>query len=283
MKISVSRLRSYLLCSKQYEYRYELNLPPEFTSVNLAFGSAMHHSIAEYHQSLNTISTDEMFAEFNKYWRAVIEESEGAQREIRFKSESEETLLEKAQGLCAQYIQVFGDVVPKSPDDVEVLFEVPLFDPTSGLGSLQHSLSGKIDLVADNTIYEFKTSSRSASQKDADTSIQLTAYALAFEYLYDAPPEALKLVTLATTKEPKISIIQTQRWHKDYQCFVEMGIQVARAIESGIFFRNREYQYGCYNCEHEGKCLGFQMQMAGEEARRRQHDSHLRPLRSSPP
>ena len=258
MKISISRLRTFMLCSKQYEYRYETNAPPEFTSASLVFGSAMHHAVAEYHQSLNTLTDEAMFAEFRKYWNAVTESSQQTEREIRFKSDSEEVLLEKAQPLCAEYITTFKHIVPQSPDDVELLFEVPLFDPLSGWGTLEHSLTGKIDLVANGGIFEFKTSSRRASQREADCSIQLTAYALAYHYLYDEPPQSLKLVTLATTKTPKISVIETKRWYKDYGYIVEMGMAIARAIEAGIFFRNPEYLYGCHNCEHEQKCLGFQ-------------------------
>lgn len=90
------------------------------------------------------------------------------------------------KGMGFQGIQ---GMVPSSFDDVELLFEVPLFDPQSGWGTLDHSLTDKIDLVVDNSIYEFKTSARSASQTGADTSIQLTAYSLAYNYLYDEPPE----------------------------------------------------------------------------------------------
>ena len=260
MKISVSRLRTYMLCSKQYEYRYELSAPPEFMSSSLAFGGAIHHAIAEYHQSLNTLNGEEMFREFVKYWRAVVEDSQQANREIRFKSDSDQALMEKALALCAEYVKVFSDVVPQSPDDVELLFEVPLFDPLSGWGTLEHTLTGKIDLVANGCIYEFKTGSRRASQADADKSIQITAYTMAYHYLFDEPPEKLRLVTLTTTKTPKISLIETQRWYKDYQHIVEMGMAIARSIDAGIFYRNPEYLYGCYNCEHEQKCLGFQPQ-----------------------
>ena len=260
MKISISRLRTYMLCSKQYEYRYELSAPPEFTSASLVFGGAMHHAVAEYHQSLNTLTDEAMFCEFRKYFGAVIEDSEQSERGIRFKADSEEVLIEKAQTLCAEYILTFKNVVPQSPLDVELLFEVPLFDPLSGWGTLEHSLVGKIDLVANSGIFEFKTSSRSASQSEADSSIQLTAYALAYQYLYDEPPQTLKLVTLATTKTPKISVIETKRWYKDYGHIVEMGMAIAKAIEADIFFRNPEYRYGCRNCEHEQKCLGFQPQ-----------------------
>ena len=54
-------------------------------------------------------------------------------------------------------------------------------------------------------------------------------------------------------------MIETQRWFKDYQNLIDMAMQIARAIEHDIFYRNRETRWGCNNCEHEQKCLGFQL------------------------
>ena len=259
MHISVSRLRAYQLCPQRYYYRYIAGANDEFLSGNLFFGTAMHHAIAQYHLSNNRIGSNGMYREFLKYWNAVIEDCNYQQKPIRYKANPDE-LLNKAYDLCVEYVGQYKDVVPQSPDDVELLFECPLFCPESGFGSFEHTLTGKIDLVANGCVYEFKTASRTPSQNDADTSIQLTAYALAYQYLYDEPPETLKLVTLATTKTPKISVIETKRWYKDYGHIVEMGMAIAKAIKAGIFFRNPEYRYGCRNCEHEQKCLGFQPQ-----------------------
>ena len=263
MQISISRLRAYQQCSQKFYYRYIAAAKEEFLSANLFFGSAMHHAIKEFHQSQNTIGSNGMYREFLKYWQAVIEDCNQKQKSIRYPANPEE-LIDKAYGLCVEYVGAFKDIIPSSPDDVELMFECPLFCPESGFGSFEHTLTGKIDLVAGNSVYEFKTAARTTSQKDADSSIQLTAYALGYQYLYDQPPDHLFIVNLVKTKKPKIVKLETHRCGRDFGHLIDMATSIARAIENDIFYRNRETQWGCANCEHENKCLGFRPQEVKE-------------------
>ena len=50
---------------------------------------------------------------------------------------------------------------------------------------------------------EFKTASSTPTQNEADASIQLSAYAMAYQFLYDEPPEHLYMVALVKTKTPQ--------------------------------------------------------------------------------
>jgi len=63
-------------------------------------------------------------------------------------------------------------------------------------------------------------------------------------------------VTLVKTKVPKIQVLETTRSLADFQFLMEMAEGIVRSIETGLFFRNLEYVYGCHNCEHSRKCLG---------------------------
>lgn len=253
MEISISRLRTYLACPQLYRYRYVLLEEPEFHSADMLFGEAMHAAIAAFHRAKNNLTPDEMLAEFRQYWDAVIRDAQEREREVRFRGLDATELLVKAKDLCAEYVSQFQSV---KADDVELLFQTPLLDPTTGAGSLDHALTGRIDLVANRSLYEFKTSSRSYSQSEADISIQLTAYALAYEYLYGEPAEHLYLVALVKTKVPKIQVVETTRSPSDYQFLMEMAEGIVRSIEGNLFYRNLEYAYGCHNCEHARKCLG---------------------------
>ena len=253
MEISVSRLKTYLSCPQLYRYRYLTNEEPEFTPADMLYGEAMHHAVAEYHRSENTLNAEQMTARFTDFWEASLRHGAQIQREIRFRSDDQAVLVDKAQALCGLYVEQFQTA---QADDVELLFQVPLLDPNTGAGNLDHSLTGRIDLVANRSVYEFKTSSRSYAQSEADTSIQLTAYALAYEYLYDSKPEHLYLVALVKTKQPKIQIVETTRSLKDFQFLMEMAEGIAQAIEAEVFFRNLEYQYGCHSCDHCRKCVG---------------------------
>jgi putative RecB family exonuclease len=248
MQLSVSRLRAYMQCPMLYRWRYELGLEPEFTSADLVFGSAIHHAIAEFHGSSNTLDGLAMMSCFTDYWDAASANTNG----LRFKTPEEE-LIQKAAAMCEAYVDRFRDV---AADETELLFQIPLIDPASGAGDPAHSLNGCIDMVANGAIYEFKTSGRAHSQRDADQSIQLTAYSLAYEYLYDQPPKALHLVTLTKTKEPKVHVVSTQRNPKDYQRLMEMAEGVLEAIHEGIYYRNLEPMYGCGGCAYQRTCLG---------------------------
>ena len=112
-------------------------------------------------------------------------------------------------------------------------------------------------------IFEFKTAASTPSQTEADSSIQLTAYALAYHFLYDQPPESLCLVALVKTQQPKVISLQTIRCQKEFHNLVEMGIEIARAIEANIFYRNCETRWGCHSCEYEMICLGLPPQKEG--------------------
>jgi putative RecB family exonuclease len=248
MQLSVSRIRTYMQCPMLYRWRYDLAVEPEFTSADLVFGSAIHHAIAEFHGSSNTLDGPEMMSCFTDYWdaaRATVDD-------LRFRT-PEGKLVRKAAAMCEAYVNRFQDV---KADETELLFQIPLIDPASGAGDPSHSLNGCIDMVANGTIYEFKTSARSHSQRDADQSIQLTAYSLAYEYLYDEPAKGLHLVTLTKTKEPKVHVVSTQRNAKDYQRLMEMAEGVVEAFSEGIFYRDLESMYGCGGCSYRRTCLG---------------------------
>ena len=44
--VSVSQLKSFLLCSRAFEFRYVLGATPEHVPVPLAFGIAIHAALA---------------------------------------------------------------------------------------------------------------------------------------------------------------------------------------------------------------------------------------------
>jgi CRISPR/Cas system-associated exonuclease Cas4 (RecB family) len=254
VQISVSRLRAYLQCPQKFRFRYLDEAEPEFLSVHLLFGQALHYAIAAYHRSKNAIGGQGMQTEFARYWHAQKQLCQQQNQPIRG-IEAEGELFDKAYALCDAYAAEFRQLVPTTTQDVELLFDVPLIEPQSGYGTPNHSLTGKIDLIADASVYEFKTASRTASQGEADASIQLTAYALAHLYIYDCPPKRLYLVSLVKTKTPKIEVLKTTRCETEYRHLIEMATQIARAIQAQVFFKNRETLYGCQTCEYYNRCL----------------------------
>src|SRR5512137_2294381 len=70
--ISVSQLKCYLRCPRQYELKYVKGVPPAFVPVPFAFGSAFHETAAIMYSDLkNTgaLPAKEMLAEtFRDSW-----------------------------------------------------------------------------------------------------------------------------------------------------------------------------------------------------------------------
>ncbi|MFQ6044294.1 MAG: RecB family exonuclease, partial [Candidatus Poribacteria bacterium] len=171
---SITQLTSYLNCPAQYRYSYVERIPWEFKSADMVFGSVCHQTIANCHQ--NNCNLDEMVADFEKRWDKAVSETEN----LRFKKCDEKQLTIRGKRLMEIYYQMFNQVVA---DDIELFFELPMLDLATGQYAEQ-TIQGRIDLVSEAAVYEFKTSSKSYNQAQADESLQLTFYAWAYQYLY---------------------------------------------------------------------------------------------------
>jgi ATP-dependent helicase/DNAse subunit B len=55
--ISISQVKSYLRCPRQYRLRYIMGLRPAFVPLALAFGSAIHSALAEYYEVVKRSGT----------------------------------------------------------------------------------------------------------------------------------------------------------------------------------------------------------------------------------
>jgi CRISPR/Cas system-associated exonuclease Cas4 (RecB family) len=49
LHVSVSQIKTYILCSKKFEYRYVLGADPEHMSANLLIGSSVHKALEKYY------------------------------------------------------------------------------------------------------------------------------------------------------------------------------------------------------------------------------------------
>ena len=114
-------------------------------------------------------------ANFEEHWDKAVSHTEN----LRFRSLDEKQLKERGKRLMEIYHQLFSGVLA---DDIELFFELPMLDLATGQYAEQ-TIQGRIDLVSKGTLYEFKTSSKSYTQDQADESLQLTFYSWAYQYL----------------------------------------------------------------------------------------------------
>lgn len=245
--LSSSQLTLYLLCGLKYKYQYIDQLPRPFQSSALAFGSAVHSTLAWLHsQDLQgkNVSLDMLYRIFDADWY-----TQTVDNTIKFKdSEKEMALPLLGKELLAQYAKE----PRKAIKGAEVHFAVPLVDVATG-EDLKLNLEGFFDLVEeDGTVVEFKTSASALSQADIDSRIQLTAYSYAFEVLYRTPPKGLRVVNFVKAKKPRIDVIETRRTKHDHRAFFYLAKEVLRGIRTEVFVPHPGYW--CRDCEFADVC-----------------------------
>ena len=118
--LSYSQISCYMACSLQYRLKYVEKIEPAFKSSALAFGSAIHESVAAYYQTKlegDELRPDQMLDVYRDEWRR-------AGQLKYFKGDNEDSLTEKAKGMLTVFhgavdadVQVVG---------VEEFFEIPL-------------------------------------------------------------------------------------------------------------------------------------------------------------
>lgn len=242
MDLSVSRIKKYLNCPLSYKLEYIDKCEKDFIPAAMAFGSAVHETLERFHSE--KVSLDKLKESFKLSWDAFLDETPP----LRYNRLKHRELEDRGLVLIEKYYEKFREL---EFEDVELYFETPIVVGGEYNGNHFH---GRIDLTADSSVYEIKTSSRSYSQKKAESSLQLTAYSYAYEMLYGKSPKELVLVVLVKTKTPKIQVLKTKRTDRDYTMLQRTANSVADAVEKEVFPPNPLNIYGCDSCMYKSSC-----------------------------
>lgn len=221
--LSVTQMRMYQRCPRQYEYRYIHGLrerPAGALIQGKVFHTTIEDNLTQKIQTETDLPLDEMTDRFATHFKEASEAED-----IDWKDETPDEAKDTGVTLVTAHHK---ELAPKlHPAIVEKEFSVPLGDT--------HDLNGRIDLIEkDGQIVDHKTAAKSPSQDDADTDMQLTAYALV-QQLEGAPAPALRLDVVTKAKTPKAIRLTTVRTENDLLWFVTMFEQIAAAIKTGIF------------------------------------------------
>ena len=242
--LSYSQVSTYLTCPLRYRFQYVDVIPPTFMSAALAFGSAIHESVAAFYQT--RLEGDELRPhEMLDVYRDTWSKSENIKF---FNGDGEESLREKAK----QMLSVFhGSVDPSVMIlGVEEFFEFRL----DGLPPFH----GYIDLIeqADSgavTVVDLKTASKKPSGSPAESNLQLTAYSLGASAIGFDPDElTLRLDVITKTKSPELCRHETTRTETDRDRFVKLVKHVWHAIEGHAFFPREDWH--CNQCAWATHC-----------------------------
>jgi CRISPR/Cas system-associated exonuclease Cas4 (RecB family) len=253
--LSVSSIKTWMLCPRKYAFRYIDKTPVSHRSINLILGGIIHNVAEMYYRFLDDTGQDpplEMLLDmFSDSWQQKLEDGPPVLCE-NLDSERDRGLL---------LVREFHASVPRPVEiiAVEHAFAIPLavLSPQSERDLL---IVGAIDAIVvddDNrcTIVELKTAARRWQAVQLAYDIQPTIYQVAArtQGLHDNP--SLRLDFLLKLKTPVFESVTIAR-PPEFE--LEAGVvlaEVTRAIDAGIFFPVRSW--ACKDCEFAYTCGSY--------------------------
>ena len=241
--LSISQLNMLSFCGEQYRRRYILGekIPP---GVSLLVGRATDNSVNA--NMSNKIDTGELIS---------LEQAKDVARDSLNNEWDREGVLLTDDEAKEGVKKVKGEAVDKSIrlSSLHYTDLAPIIKPTHvqrkwELDMKDYSiiLIGYIDLQeGPKSIRDTKTAKKSPPDNAADTSEQLTMYALAAKILDGAIPERLYLDYLVDLKTPKAVSRDTTRTETDFTPLFKRIEIALKILETGLFMPARHDHYLC--------------------------------------
>lgn len=237
--LSPSKITCYLGCPRRYWCRYVRKMTPSHKAAALAFGSAVHSALETFHLQRAagaSMTPDAVAALFRIDWASEQVD------EIRFKEdETAEDLAVTGEALVKLYVAANQNVAVEA---AEVPFELPII---AGI-----VLRGVFDvLIEGGRVREMKTAARDFDAGTLARHVQVSAYCWAYKALRGHLP-VVEIVALLKQKHPRLASHDVTRSEADLSWFVGMAVEVARAIEAGVYPPNPSW--ACNDCEYGEQC-----------------------------
>ncbi len=255
---SVSQMKCWLRCPRQFELKYVRGMAPAFVPVNLAFGSAIHEALAGHYQEIKStgqpLRRELLLDTFRSSWEKAAE----GEVPLQSDEDGEDPRLMIDKGISM--LHAFAEHEERSPtaevDAVERPFTVPLHDPDSG-EPLEEALTGVMDLVViedgRRVVVEHKTSARKYSEDQLAFDIQVTGYKMAARSA-GMGEVGLRFQVITKTKAPQVQLADVVRSESDEEDFARTAVGVLKAIDAGVSFPLRGWQ--CKSCQFAHACKG---------------------------
>jgi CRISPR/Cas system-associated exonuclease Cas4 (RecB family) len=255
---SITQLKSWMLCPRQFELHYVRGESPEFVPKARAFGTSFHSALARYYVDLRDIGVappvEKLIELFSDLWQ---QKKEGKIPIQGAGDEDEDGKIDPVD-LAAKMLRVFhGQAAP--PDGVKVVaveqpFSVTLFDPDTGEVQ-EEKLVGVIDLVLSEddhvTLVEHKTAAKKWGLDQFRYDFQPTAYQLATKE-QGHQEVGLRYQIVTKTKSPAVQVEDVMRDESDEDDFRRIALGVLKAIDNGVSYPVRGWQ--CRSCPYKAAC-----------------------------
>lgn len=257
LHVSISQLKTFLLCPRQFEFRYVRGAEPEFLPRALVFGTSFHAALAKHYVDLRDLGEAPPVESLVETFRAAWDVK--ARSDIPLEGADDEPKTDPLD-LAAKMLVKFdkeaeeheGDMVVKA---VEQPFAVTLFDPDSGEVQ-EERLVGVIDLVVqegdDTIVVEHKTAAKKYGADQLRYDFQPTAYQLAMREHYGFNDVGLRYQVITKTKNPAVQIENVLRDLSAEDDFRRVSLGVLKAIDAGVSYPVRGWQ--CRSCPYQSTC-----------------------------
>lgn len=256
--ISVSQIKCWLKCPRQYVLKYVRGIEPAFVPTAFAFGSAFHAAVAAFYLELrNTgepLQRSLAFDVFRDAWeharsgRIPLQADEDEDRDLS-------VLADKGIAMVDVFLDHVGDRIGhQQVEAVEHSFAVPIHDPDTG-ELLEEQLVGTVDaLIREDgrrVLLEHKTAARRYTADQLRYDPQPTAYRYAARILeLGNVGVRYQIVTKAT-----MAVVQVEdvvRGERDEDDLLRTALGVLRSVDSGVDYPIRGWQ--CRTCPFSYKC-----------------------------
>jgi len=239
--LSFSQVSMFLRCGKSYEFRYLENkkIPPGIAMIK---GSSVHggiefNSIQKIQSRIDLPKSDIVDAAVTAFNTQITEEIQLSDDE---RGIGKKEIIGRAKDSVVTISELYVDSVAPTIQPIEVEKTIMIDIPDS------QPIMAVLDCIDEkHVVHDYKVTGKSKNQNEADTSLQLSVYAMAHKELYGTLPKKLVLDTMVELKTPKYQAIETTR---DEDCYVKIyriSQAVQKAIAAGIFLPPAE---GSWNC-----------------------------------
>lgn len=247
---SASQLVTYAMCPRKYAMSYVYGRTPEFRSLALILGSAMHSAIGWYFE--RALLGGEPTVEAAEEILAADLLAESVGHEVRWKDKTPESVEAECRKLLRLYLTEKADLPVVATEE---LFQVDLQDPNTG-EFVGRPMKGYFDFrLEGNRVVELKTSSRGWSDFDLIRHLQVGAYAFAWNALHGGPSELEIHVIVKLKREPRVETYRIERGEEATRWWLESAREIEAAIAGGHFPPSPSAL--CRECEYERACANW--------------------------
>lgn len=245
MELSVEDLYAYKRCPLQYKWLRIDRIQTDFQmSIQDGFKEAIHTTIRYFYLNLRDgrlLSAESLKKKFQTIWEQKIDLYQIRFDEIRTKRKKE------LEGIgLILYFHKQQSMFPDDVIDVAVDFHMP-FGPDL-------NIKGTIPLIRSThrgqELVQFKTADHIQSEFWSKTDMELTLYALAYQSMYQKPPDSIAIYYVKTG-----TTIFTSRAPVDYQRLYQSIKLLKKGIQEQWFYPRESYS--CDQCPVQSLCMNW--------------------------